>query len=144
MVKTIEFPKKWIPDNWKSHYDIQLLEVDGKCNVLKELLELLQKSKPDFVKLLATLKLQLESKSLLRNTNRLQRGKKDNQKGILEFKPQKGNARLFGFIDETEQKIIICTNTYWKTTGKSKKQDAAFEKAARLRIEYLDNQDGGK
>lgn len=139
-VKIIDFPKKWIPKEWRNSFDIGLLEVNKRCDVLAELSDLYHKDQKDFKSLLSTLKMQLDSDDLLKSENRLQKG--DGQRAILEFKAPKGHSRLFGFIDESEGRIIICTNTYWKTSGKKKKQNAAFKKAATLRNTYLSNKKG--
>lgn len=103
--KYIDFPKKWIPEKWRNSFDIGLLEVNGRCDVLVELSKLYQTDQKDFKSLLNTLKIQLDTDKLLKNENRLKKGKE--QRDILEFKAPRGHSRLFGFIDEQDGKIII-------------------------------------
>ncbi len=143
-IKLIKFPEVWISDNWKKYFDIFLLEIDGKCSVLSELISLSKRSDKDFKLLLSTIKIQLESETLLRNRKRLQRGLYKEQKNILEFKSSGGSSRLFGFVDDDDNRIIICTNTYWKTTGKKRRQNDAFEKAERMRKIYLSSSVNGE
>ena len=141
-IKLIEFPEKIIPKEWRKEHDITLLEIGGKCEVLENLLQMYKDSRKDFKSLISTIKMQLESEHLLRNRNRLQRGKSKEQKDIIEFKAPKGHARLFGFIDGNNGKIIVCTNTYWKTSGNKKEQNNAFNKAANLKRMYFEAQKG--
>ena len=132
------FPPEWLPKEYRTHYDIFLLtELDGeskevKCEVLEDLVNRYQSSPKDFKKLINTLRIQVGQVELLRNENKLK--KYDDDKNVIEFKG--GNCRLFGFVEEKKNRIIICTNFYWKTTGKKAKQNAAFKKAARLRNAY--------
>lgn len=126
------FPEKWLPRQWVKYFDFYLLGTNDRCDVLEELIELSRKSQQDFKKLLSTLKLQVESDELLKLEKRLQKGRLNRE--ILEYKG--GKCRLFGFLNENHRSIIICTNTYWKTTGKKEKQSSAFKKAERLMEQY--------
>ena len=133
-VKTIDFPLQWIPDEWKKCFDIKLLEIDGRCEVLEDLMNTFKDSNEDFKKLIATIKMQLESDKKLKNERRLKTSSTD--KDIIELKSSGGSSRLFCFFDETKKQLIICTNFYWKTTGKKKRQQAAFKRASDLKACY--------
>jgi len=132
----INFPEKCIPKEWKIEHNIKLLEVNGRCEALEAILEFNNNDNRDFKKLLSTFKIQLRSKKILHEGSRL--SKYSANKEILEFKSNKGHSRLFGFLSENSGSIIICTNGYWKTTGKKAKQDAAFRRADTLRNLYFD------
>ncbi len=134
-IKLVEFPKEWVYGKSKKHFDIYCLEVNGRCDVLRDLFKCLKNDKKDFKSLLSTINMQLESEQLLENKKRLVKGKK--YRKILEFKSPHGHSRLLGFIDTQNSRIIICTNFYWKTTGKKQKQDETFSRAEHLRITYL-------
>jgi hypothetical protein len=70
---------------------------------------------------------------LLKDRRRLNTGKTNPD--ILEYKANKGSYRLFGFLGK-DNHIIICTNTYNNTTSKRKKQNAAFDKAEKIKRVY--------
>ena len=60
------------------------------------------------------------------------------QENIIEIKSTRGYSRLFGFFWDEE--LIICTNTYWKTTskkGKQNKANKAFNKAVEIRNLFI-------
>ena len=133
IVRTIPFPEKLFPRISNGYFKFELLEIDGKSEVLEELMKLRKNNQKDFKKLLATLVIQVHADTLIKDQRRLNRGIKCPD--ILEYKSNKGSYRLFGFLG-TDNKIIICTNTYNKTTSKKKKQDAAFEKAKGLKSKY--------
>ncbi len=131
----INFPEKFIPKEWRIEHTIKLLNVNGRCEALEAILEFNNRDNRDFRKLLGTLKMQLRSDKILHESSRLSRYSAN--KEILEFKSNRGHARLFGFLSENDDSIIICTNGYWKTTGKKAKQTAAFERADILRNLYF-------
>ena len=133
IVRTIPFPEKLCPEISNGCFKFELLEINGSSKVLEELIKLRVNNQADFKKLMATLKLQVESETLLKLPSRLKRGATNPE--ILEYKSNKGSYRLFGFLG-MDNNIIICTNTYNKTTSKKKKQNAAFEKAERLKQLY--------
>ena len=132
-VRTIPFPEKFCPGISNGYFKFELLEIDGSSDVFEELINLKKNSQKDFKKLMATLRLQVESDTLIKLPSRLKRGATNPE--ILEYKSNKGSYRLFGFLG-MDNNIIICTNTYNKTTSKKKKQNAAFEKAERLKQLY--------
>ena len=66
-VELIDFPVQWVPLTWRKNYDISLLKIGDKCEVLEGLSNLVKKDERDFKKLLATIRLQLETKGLIKN-----------------------------------------------------------------------------
>lgn len=133
-VSLIDFPEKWIPYEDRVEYDIKMLEINGKCEVLEDLVKYMEKNQKDFYKLINSLIMQLKSKRILHPGPRLSHYKKN--PNVLEYKSVKGHGRIFGFFSQEERSIIVCTNCYWKTTDKKKKQTLAFEKADSLRNTY--------
>jgi hypothetical protein len=134
-LRLVDFPYKWISKDDRIEYEIKMLEIDGKCEVLANLVEFMKNDQTDFSKLMNTLKMQLKSESILQSGTRLRHYKKNYQ--VLEYKSPKGHGRIFGFVSRESRRMIICTNSYWKNSGKKKNQTRAFEKADRLRSLYL-------
>jgi hypothetical protein len=127
-----------MPCEWQKRHRLKLLEINGKSQALLGLFDLRRRSERDFKKLMATVKLQLESENLLSNEKRVRKGRKADQREIIEFKASGGHARLFAFFAEKNE-LIICTNTYWKTSSDKTLQNRAFAKAASMRETYMKN-----
>ncbi|MCK5852286.1 hypothetical protein KAH27_04575 [bacterium] len=137
-IKLINCPEVIIPLSWQKKYKLKLLEINGKSKVISGLLDIKTKDEKDFKKLLKNLKLQLETKGILRNSTKVQVGKQKGQKEIIEIKATRGHSRLFAFFSENKE-LIICTHTYWKTATNKKQQNSEFAKAAEMRNLYIDN-----
>lgn len=136
VIKLIELPealRHLAPATCQTAYRIRLMEVNGRCSALKELLDFAKRDKQSFEKLAGTMHLQLASKAILKNKARVKEGKGAG-KGVLEFKG--GNSRLFGFVSP-DKTLIICTNTYWKTGNQPKEQNEAFARAAKMMTMYM-------
>jgi len=86
--------------------------------------------------LIKNVKLQLSSKEILKNKEKVQVGKQKNQKEIIEIKAMRGHSRLFTFFSENKE-LIICTHTYWKTSTNKKQQNLEFTRAVEMRSLYL-------
>ena len=140
IVKLIDFPENWIPYEKRMEHDIKMLEINGKCEVLENLVTYMEDDQKDFFKLINSIIMQLQTKRGLYSGSRLSRYTKNPK--ILEFKSIKGHGRVFGFFSQEERSIIICTNSYWKTTSKKKKQTQAFERADYLRNIYQNTMKG--
>ena len=115
-------------------HEIRLLEINGKCPVFKELTNLWKKDKTSFERLANVVQTQLMQVEVLRDPKKVRRGR-GTGKGMFEFKG--GNSRLFWFLSRCG-KLIICTNTYWKTGDQEKEQAEAFGRGNRMRLEYGD------
>ncbi|GHC11977.1 hypothetical protein GCM10007047_31700 [Cerasicoccus arenae] len=62
----------------------------------------------------------------------------EDKRNVYEFKNTSCKCRLFFFYHHAENKVIICTNTYWKGKGAhTKDQDSAFATCAKVRDIYL-------
>jgi hypothetical protein len=142
-IRLIDVPEKLVPKNWQIEHRMKLLEIDDRCPALKGLIDIAAKDEADYRKLMKTVKLQLASKTLLRDERKVRRGRKRNQKKIIELKAAKGHSRLFAFLHENGD-VIICTHTYWKTSKNRKVQDNEFEKAVRMRADYIRSGEGRK
>lgn len=137
-IKLVEFPEKFgIKKEWQTEYKLRALMINNKVPVIKEIEKIIKKDKNDYKKLVKNIKMQLNSKNILKNKRKVQKGKSEYQENIIEIKATKGHSRLFGFIWNDE--LIICTNTYWKTTSKKKKQNKAFNRAAEMRDLFITN-----
>lgn len=134
-VDVIDFPEMWISHFEREMHDLQVLEIDNTSEALSGLLEMYKKDTRDFMKLLNTLRLQLHAQSVLLSPARV--SYYDKNRDIIEFKSNKGHARICAFFTRNHRSTIMCTHTYWKTTGKYKKQRRAFQKAERLRTLYF-------
>jgi len=130
--------RKLIPRHVEIEYQLRFLEINGRAHALAELVELLKKDPQDVAKLMRNLHLQLKSKELLRNPKKVQRGKKPEQQQIFEVKATCGHSRLFAFFSP-DGMLVICTNTYWKTSTDPKQQNKEFDKAAKLRQLFISN-----
>lgn len=126
-----------IPLEWQMEYNISFLYSNESLPAVKQLQKIRKDHLGDYGALLNTIKLQLQSKGLLKNDRKLQHGKK--HKDIIELKSQAGGARLFCFLSK-EGKLIICTGAYWKTATHRKVQDQEFSRADDLRKSYLNNE----
>lgn len=135
-VKLIDPPEEMIPLKWQVKHKLKLLEINGVNIALTGLADLASKDIRDLKKLLKTIKLQLNSKDIIHNSQKIQKGKKSNQKKIIEIKATRGHSRLLAFFSEKNE-IIICTHTYWKTSSNKKQQNREFDKAANLYQQYL-------
>jgi hypothetical protein len=146
-IKLIDVPKELIPEilseNWQVHFKIRLLEINNRSRVLKDLSELKRKKYADYMKLLNNIKLQLQTPQIINNKRKVERGKKNNQKNIIEIKATGGHSRLFAFLSESKE-IIICTHTYWKTSSNKKQQNREFDKAVAMREMYIKYNKGEK
>ena len=136
VVKLIDVPEELIPQEWQVEYKLKLLTIDGKMPALDGLYTLRKKDKKDFGKLLNNIKLQLNSKEIIRNKQKIERGNKKHQKDVMEIKATRGHSRLFAFMSETNE-LIICTHAYWKTSTNKKQQDGEFERAVNMRSIYM-------
>lgn len=140
-IELVEFPKNLgIKEEYQTEYKLRALMINNKVKVFEELKEILKKDKNDYKKLIKNIKLQLQSKNILKNKRKIQVGKGKKQKNIIEIKATGGHSRLFGFIWNKE--IIICTNTYWKTTSKKGRQDNAFNRAVEMRDLFIAYKEG--
>lgn len=138
-IKLVEFPEKFgIKEESQTEYKLRALMINKKVPVIQEMKNIMKKDKKDFGKLIKNLKMQLGSKEILRNPKKVQIGKNKDQENIIEIKSTRGYSRLFGFFWDEE--LIICTNTYWKTTskkGKQNKANKAFNKAVEIRNLFI-------
>ena len=136
-IKLIDCPEEFIPTSWQIEHKLKLLEINGKSKALSGLHDIKIKDENDFKKLINNLKLQLASKGILRNRNKLQIGNQKGQKEIIEIKSTRGHSRLFTFFS-TNKELIICTHTYWKTSTNKKQQNLEFTRAVEMRNLYLE------
>ena len=135
-IKLIDCPEKFIPTSWQKEHKLKLLEINGKSKALSGLHDIKIKDEKDFKKLIKNVKLQLSSKEILKNKEKVQVGKQKNQKEIIEIKAMRGHSRLFTFFSENKE-LIICTHTYWKTSTNKKQQNLEFTRAVEMRSLYL-------
>ncbi len=136
LVPVPEHLRKLIPQNVETEHELWFLEVNGRTPALAGLSEFLKKDRQDVDKLIKNLRLQLGSKKIVTNPQKVQTGKGSKQREIIEIKANRGHSRLFAFFS-SDGRLIICTHTYWKTSGSTKQQNREFERAAEMRLLYL-------
>ena len=135
-VRLINCHEKLIPLSWQREYKLKLLEINGKTPALAGVIDIIKKDLNDFKKLARNVKLQLETKGILKDKRKVQVGKRKNQKDIIEIKASHGHSRLFAFFSD-DKELIICTHTYWKTATNPKQQNSEFDKAASMKEKYI-------
>jgi len=105
--------------------------------------EIKQNAQSQYKKLVVTLRMIANNKKgTINDLSRIVPDRK--HKEIYELKAKRKNARLFAFYDESgpDSKLIICTNTYWKTRDNKfdrSQQARQFEIAEEMRQLYLKN-----
>lgn len=125
---------------WEVAYELKFIVRDKGENVLScpsvdFLIQRAKDDKVDYSRLLNTIKLQLSQERVPFNRH-ISVGKP--QSKIIEFKAKCGKSRLFGFVHGNK---IICTHGYMKDDSHSE-QNNEFEKAERMRIRFLEQENG--
>lgn len=122
-------------------YEIYALSIDNKSLAVSGLEKIKQNDISQYKKILAALKMIANyKKDFINDISRVVRGKGYTE--IYELKAKRKNARLFVFYDDSESKMIICTNTYWKTGDNEndrRNQTKQFQLSDEMRKLYFTN-----
>ena len=129
MFELVRWPD--LPDSGEFVYQIRMLSIRDRCTALDSLIEMRIRHTVDYKKLLNSARYVLtrpdsEDGIHVRASRR--------HRGVFELKG--GQIRLFYFVS-AEGDVAVCTNVYWKAKSSRNEQNAAFEKCARLRMDYL-------
>lgn len=108
------------------------LKVDGKSPALAGLIDLRNRHPEDYARLLKVIRLVAMNQEV--------RGKHVKQgsgqyRDIFEMRA--GQERCFYFLEPRDNRIVICTNHYWKNKPSKREQNKAFENALSFRRLYL-------
>lgn len=126
-----------VKQEWQSEHRIKALEVNGTAEVLAFLGKCEKDSRPDYIRLMTSLKIIGQNTKLdlsIRFINRLKKSKRyDNVYEVLGH-----NARLFFFFHEcTGTKTAVFTNGYWKTNASRRRQNrSGFDRCERFKNLY--------
>jgi len=121
---------------WETRHAIRALEINGKCRVYEELIDLKRSNPADFKKLMKVIR-KVACQERVMNEKQVVRGK--GWPEVYEIRAHRGNARLYFFYTPDNSEIVVCTNSYWKSKRSKKEQDEAFQRADRLRQRYLES-----
>lgn len=121
---------------WRPIYKVKALVIDGDREVLADLEGWRKSSKNDYNRIMTLLRLVVESPTPVRNPH----VKSDRTgSGIYELSAYPaGVARLFFFYD-SDDTLVVITNSYWKNRSSRKRQEQAFAEARYARQVYLDH-----
>jgi len=135
-IRLLEIPG--LDERDQTECKIRVLSIDGSDLVLGHLEQWRINQKEDFKKIMKVMKLAACHKRV-RNEKHVRKTGIKEQGPVYEMRADKGHARLFFFYDDTDDQLIVCTNTYWKGKGAKKAQHHAFEHCSKLRTIYFNN-----
>lgn len=111
---------------------IYAISTGGECEVQQEIMRLARKHPEDFKKLLGVLRQIAEGNE--RFFLHVKRCSNPKCRDIYEIRA--GQVRLFYFEEKEHQRLVICTNMYWKAKSSRREQNACFLKSEKIREQF--------
>lgn len=120
----------------QSCWQVRALAIDGKSPALAALDEWASSSPDDYKKILKVLRM-VGQFDRVHDETKVTKSADSDHGDVYEIRAHKGHARLFFFYSESDESVIVCTNSFWKGKGS---QSAAFALCAKLKALFLRTQ----
>lgn len=127
-----------VKEEWQTIHRIYALEINGKCYVNDFILDVRNKDKNEYKKIIKVIKL-LTTEKRIKNPNHIKSCNNRKYKDIYEIRAHRGHSRISFFYEytENENEDLICVLTFWKSEKSDiVKQNDFFEKTFKIMQEY--------